>query len=491
MVRPMAQYHAAERHEVVKKLIPGGARGVTKEYLQIELQNEGYIVTPRTIERHLERLGSNLLKEAGEDNRRTYRWAPAKPYRDVWELRWLDVKGARGPGISPAKLKGMVIQGKLDGACLGGGWFLFRKTVSLEIPDEKKLARARLHIAGVLDGNRICAGFGAFAADLVYDDSIPTTCVALRKSAAGRSVTVQLGPWEYVIEDWLRDDLRDALEEWSEVIRTKTIPWCTGKKKSKNVDTRRIFVRKRKGKAGSSGSTRGRRRPVDEKLARLELMKRLIPSGGTGVSTEYLWKAMARHGFSVTLRTVQRDLSILSRELMEDRDDDNALVYRWVQPCKESDLPELPRPAPLPLRWAPIEEHAHKTGRSADQIVDMIVAGRQDGACIAGHWYVIGTKVGALIDTEQWGTACLQMAGVMNGECIEAGFGCVNVEFDYDAAARATCRALSQDLLRGGRGSIDLRLGTTAFEIEDWLKTDLMEELIRLDVVLNDQDHDW
>lgn len=487
----MAQYHAAERHEFVKKLIPHGKPGVTKKYLLVELKAEGYTVDPRTVERHLEALGTKILREDGEDNRRTYRWAPAKPYRDVWELRWLDVKGARGSSISPAKLKGMVIQGKLDGACLGGDWFVFRKTVSLEIPDEKKLNRARLHIAGVTDGNRVCPGFGSLDVDLVYDDSVPTTCVALRKTAPGQSVPVQLGPWEYVIEAWLRDDLCEALEDWSEAIRTKTIPWCTGRQKPDKPDTRKIFIRKRLGKARSAGSTRGRRRPVDEKLARLELMKRLIPSGGTGVSTEYLRKAMERHGFSVTLRTVQRDLSILSTELIDDRDDDNAVVYRWPHSTTPGNTPAVPQPSALALRWAPIKEHAKKTGRSAARVIDEIAAGRQDGACIAGHWFVICKKVGAQIDDNRWGSARLQLAGVMNGECVEAGFGCVNVEFDYDAAARAACGALSQDLVRGGRGSLDLQLGKTKIEIEDWLKTDLMEALITLDAMFNDQDHDW
>lgn len=246
-----------------------------------------------------------------------------------------------------------------------------------------------------------------------------------------------------------------------------------------------------------------------EVLARSYELLRSLPSTGPGITVEDLEKTLARRGYEISTRSIQRDLNELSRIFpIECNDRSKPYGWRWTKGLAVH-LPSLghrlaaslgrlgdpasaeedDRPA---TRWTPLEEYAENSRQTAEAVLARIQKGSLNGVLIDGKWHVLDYLADVRIpnpDRPERGR--LRLAARRDGNRLTAAPTWLEMDLVYDQDAVSNCWGTL--FAHGQDGTTvpeftPVKLGTQEYEVHRSLIGDLASALLawQVDLELGD-----
>jgi hypothetical protein len=213
-----------------------GSRGLTVRELAGKLDEEGFPVDKRTVQRDLQTLSYCRQVSCTEDTVPRY-FTTSKPDPKLRLLSHRVTAGgnkAKTRGINPIRWRsaadyadslGLPVDqviddlrtGSMNGVVLRGRWYVL-DLVSLDVPDPAHPERVVLRIAVAREGNHLTAGTDCLEIPLTYDaDAIASATGALMSTTgdeAPETVTVSLNSQSFVVDRTLQSDLAATLLFW-------------------------------------------------------------------------------------------------------------------------------------------------------------------------------------------------------------------------------------------------------------------------------------
>jgi hypothetical protein len=213
-----------------------GSRGLTVREIAGKLDEEGFSVDRRTVQRDLQTLSYCRQVSCTEDSVPRY-FATSKPDpklrllghrvaaggteptpRGSRPIRWRSAADyADSLGVSEDAVIDDIRTGTLNGVILRGQWHVL-DLVSLDVPDARHPERVLLRIAATRSDNHLTAGTGLLEIALTYDpDAVSRMTGALMPTIADNApdtVTVSLNGQDFHMDRTLQSDLGAALLLW-------------------------------------------------------------------------------------------------------------------------------------------------------------------------------------------------------------------------------------------------------------------------------------
>lgn len=212
------------------------SRGLTVRELTSKLEEDGFPVDKRTVQRDLQTLSYCRQVSCTEDAVPRY-FATPRPdpkLRLLSHVVAADANAATRRGNSPIRWRSAaeyadslgfpvnkVIDdlrtGSLNGVVLRGQWYVL-DLVSLDVPDSAHPERVVLRIAVARDGNHLTAGTDCLEIPLTYDAHAIASATGALMSTTGdeapETVTVSLNGQSFVVDRTLQSDLAATLLFW-------------------------------------------------------------------------------------------------------------------------------------------------------------------------------------------------------------------------------------------------------------------------------------